>query len=137
MRMPRFRLSIRWMMGLVALVALMIWAKQMRERSIEYQARAAEHAAGAESRALASSIWQADANKYQKIADYSRVRTDRPEGIDWIKDAEHWDEQAAIHRGYVEMTARQSAYHADLAGKYRRAARYPWLSVAPDPPYPQ
>jgi hypothetical protein len=27
--------------------------------------------------------------------------------------------------------------HAELAQKYERAARYPWLPVAPDPPAPE
>ena len=29
------------------------------------------------------------------------------------------------------------AHFADLRGKYERAARYPWLSVVPDPPEPR
>ena len=28
-------------------------------------------------------------------------------------------------------------YHAGLAAKYERAARYPWLPVEPDPPEPK
>jgi hypothetical protein len=28
-------------------------------------------------------------------------------------------------------------YHEDLAGKYQRAAGYPWLPVEPDPPEPK
>jgi hypothetical protein len=28
-------------------------------------------------------------------------------------------------------------YHQDMAGKYQRAARKPWLPVAPDPPEPK
>lgn len=33
--------------------------------------------------------------------------------------------------------ARRVAYHAAMARKYRRAARYPWLPVEPDPPEPE
>jgi hypothetical protein len=29
-----------------------------------------------------------------------------------------------------------AAYHAAMSRKYERAARYPWLPVAPDPPPP-
>jgi hypothetical protein len=32
---------------------------------------------------------------------------------------------------------RREAYHAALTAKYERAARYPWLPVAPDPPEPE
>jgi hypothetical protein len=28
-------------------------------------------------------------------------------------------------------------WHADMAAKYERAARYPWLPVPPDPPEPK
>lgn len=36
------------------------------------------------------------------------------------------------------FTAKQVANHeARLAAKYERAARYPWLSVEPDPPEPR
>lgn len=37
----------------------------------------------------------------------------------------------------VAMPEKQAAYHDSLRGKYERAARYPWLPVAPDPPEPQ
>jgi hypothetical protein len=33
--------------------------------------------------------------------------------------------------------AQASAYYIDLIQKYERAARYPWLPVAPDPPEPE
>jgi hypothetical protein len=33
-------------------------------------------------------------------------------------------------------SARVTAWHAGMAGKYQRAARYPWLPVEPDPPEP-
>jgi hypothetical protein len=32
---------------------------------------------------------------------------------------------------------RLADYHEDMAGKYKRAACYPWLPVAPDPPKPK
>ena len=32
---------------------------------------------------------------------------------------------------------RLAAYHEELAGKYERAARNPWLPVAPDAPEPR
>jgi hypothetical protein len=33
--------------------------------------------------------------------------------------------------------AREVRYSAGLRDKYKRAADYPWLPVAPDPPYPE
>lgn len=35
------------------------------------------------------------------------------------------------------LSKRGIAYHAAMARKYRRAARYPWLPVEPDPPEPK
>ena len=34
-------------------------------------------------------------------------------------------------------SARLLEYHARMAEKYDRAARFPWLPVAPDPPEPE
>ena len=45
---------------------------------------------------------------------------------------------AEEHGRAAEAAAgRVSAYHEGMAEKYRRAARYPWLPVAPDPPMPE
>jgi hypothetical protein len=37
----------------------------------------------------------------------------------------------------LEHRRKQAEYHAALARKYRDAARYPWLTVEPDPGMPQ
>jgi hypothetical protein len=40
--------------------------------------------------------------------------------------------------GYdADSLRRRSEYHRRLRRKYERAARYPWLPVAPDPPEPK
>jgi hypothetical protein len=44
-------------------------------------------------------------------------------------DQPHWRQQIA------QMT-QEIAYHAAMARKYERAARYPWRPVDPDPPLP-
>jgi hypothetical protein len=44
-------------------------------------------------------------------------------------------EHAAREKDFAD--ARASSYHWNLAVKYERAAMYPWLPVAPDPPEPQ
>jgi hypothetical protein len=40
-------------------------------------------------------------------------------------------------RGSQLYMDRVAKYHYDLARKYEYAARYPWLSVEPDPPEPK
>jgi hypothetical protein len=49
---------------------------------------------------------------------------------------------SAIHPGgayvHIPLTPPSLAdYHENLAAKYERAARYPWLPIAPDPPEPE
>ena len=41
-----------------------------------------------------------------------------------------------LYRDYDRMMDRVN-HHAALAHKYENAARYPWLSVEPDPPEPE
>jgi hypothetical protein len=42
-----------------------------------------------------------------------------------------------IDPGPPVIGSARDRWHADLVSKYRRAARYPWLSVEPDPPMPK
>jgi hypothetical protein len=42
-----------------------------------------------------------------------------------------------ISREAAACYAAGAVYHADLGRKYEHAARYPWLSVEPDPPKPR
>ena len=37
----------------------------------------------------------------------------------------------------VRFVRRRNEHYASLVAKYRRAARYPWHPVAPDPPLPE
>ena len=37
----------------------------------------------------------------------------------------------------VSADAQRAAYHAAIASKYERTARYPWLSIEPDDPAPE
>ncbi len=48
-----------------------------------------------------------------------------------LRPAVEWERQSATR------FAQAIAYHAAMARKYRRAARYPWLPVEPDPPEPR
>ncbi len=42
-----------------------------------------------------------------------------------------------IARFIHDLDFRLAAHYAGLKRKYERAARYPWLSVTPDPPEPE
>ena len=41
------------------------------------------------------------------------------------------------HPSYAGYFQDQLKYHQALRQKYERSSRYPWLSVAPDPPEPK
>jgi hypothetical protein len=43
---------------------------------------------------------------------------------------------ARDYRAEVKLCMKLADYHARLIPKYERAAAYPWLPVAPDPPEP-
>ena len=91
MRMPRFRFTVRRMMVVVAIVAILIALKVRRDRFVALAAHYAmkeELTLGTADAVLAS------------------------------------DRAKAARRERLRVT-------------YTRAARYPWLPVAPDPPEPQ
>jgi hypothetical protein len=49
-----------------------------------------------------------------------------------------WPTRDGVHRNESEsVEASRRAWNRKLAVKYERAARYPWLPVAPDPPEPE
>ena len=135
MPLPRFRL--RTLMIVVAVVGVAVTGVRLRERSLAYGRQADRHTQVAEmSRRLRLDIEADLAEKPASIdaerepAPHRRANTIksgllRGPGVDPVltiaRDAEGW--------GAVER------YHAALAAKYRRAARYPWLPVVPDPPW--
>lgn len=56
--------------------------------------------------------------------------------VEFLHVAEIEDAMAELGR-LSSVRAEWIEYHRRLATKYRRAARYPWLSVEPDPPEPE
>jgi hypothetical protein len=42
-----------------------------------------------------------------------------------------------LTKAQIDRIQSRLAYHGMMAVKYRWAARYPWLPVAPDPPLPE
>src|SRR5262245_11372892 len=97
------RVSIRMLMALVAIAALIMAGAVLLKRSSEFRSLAEE---------------QADSE---------------------MGSLEYADD-ARGERGDPQRVARgeqMAAYHRELKIKYERAARYPWLSVEPDPPEPE
>src|SRR4051812_39209108 len=113
MRLPKFRVRTL-MVALVAawswmVVAKMLWGPELEQRRVEYRTRAEDHADLAR-------------NYAELVASYS-TPVARRGGCVWPP------------RTLAEVRL-SAAYHARLKTKYERAARFPWLPVAPDPPPP-
>jgi hypothetical protein len=51
--------------------------------------------------------------------------------------AEEKEAFLASKQQFLQGITPRLAYHATMARKYERAARYPWLPVEPDPPEPE
>ena len=117
MRLSRLRLTVRGMMVVVAIVAVVVWSTltglQLWKRSRQYREEAARFAT--------MQRWAEDeaSRKEQRIARWR----DRPED----SRQERWAMELARAR-------EQAAYCSGLFRKYNRLASYPWETIAPDPP---
>src|SRR4051812_43721928 len=110
MRRPRVRI---WMlMVAVAAAGFSFSAPRMYLRAAHYRALAKYHA---------GCVWRSR-REYEEITrKYKGITPDSP--------GKHFYEEL----NPAERWLRRIAYHDRLQHKYDRAARYPWLSVAPDP----
>jgi hypothetical protein len=111
MRPPRMT-TRRWMVA-VAVVALIAWGIHRRN---SFQRLAAWHR---------SQIFPPSPGLSVRISENSAPTTRRW----WIgEDGNVW---------LSAQLLRENSWHTQMAEKYRRAARYPWLPVEPDPPKPE
>jgi hypothetical protein len=114
MRLPRMT-TRRWMVA-VALVSIPLSgykSRQLKQRHdyflsrLEYHARREDEAVG----------WE---------------RTDRI----MVEREKRAGSRCDDLRRHLDQISQGVEYYSALARKYRRAARYPWLLVEPDPPEP-
>ena len=110
---PRF--TVRRLMVAAALAALTSFGCYLWRRSAEYAKKAESH------NNMASVCW---ANSSRVGTGFGGSRPDPSQRL----SAEQEEERAAL-----ELQAR---YEEQMSRKYRRASRYPWLSIEPDPPRP-
>jgi hypothetical protein len=109
MKLPRPRITVRRLMVAVAIVGMLLWGGMLAVRSITY----AFWAGGV---AKKRDAYQADILALEGRAAKGPT----------AKEAE----LLAFGHRMMEYLARQQA-------RYENAARYPWLSVEPDPPMPK
>jgi hypothetical protein len=122
MRLPRVRFTVRWMMLAVAVAAVVIGGTVIARRQRVYRVRAAFHA---QQEQVAAKRW--------RHWSQAEVRLSRPPGD---RNPPRSDQEPQIVVEMVDYSRNRAAYHARLRVKYERLARYPWLTIAPDPPSP-
>ncbi len=120
--MPRFRLTVRWMMVVVAVMAMILGLL------VERRAR----------------FWIVSlAHKRERVAfpvsdlDMYLLTTDRPLGQD--RSPSYVAAELEAHAESVRAARPLSefiAYHQAMADKYKRASIRPWMPISPDPPRP-
>jgi hypothetical protein len=141
MRLPRFRFTIRWMMLAVAIVAAIFGGSLVGMRTgpmAKYYADQAQiHARRrAEMTQILASVPDDKNLRYRKYI----AKKGMPEELririlnHWYADGSQLDD--AIEAG-VESFRAGINYHTAMETKYRHAARYSWLPVAPDPFEPE
>ena len=121
--MPRFRFTIRWMMVAVATVGVAFGGEAFRRRRAFFLSEA-ELYGGVESE------FEESARKGSHYCGEWRIGRSSEELREHRAREEVWD---ASWRAEAQCYA---TYYRSLRLKYERAARYPWLPVAPDPPEP-
>ncbi|MDB5353226.1 MAG: hypothetical protein JWN86_4473 [Planctomycetota bacterium] len=141
MRMPRLRFTVRRMMAAVAIAAIVFTAIILKTRHAHYRQRADYHAgmegyarkilegrsAGAWPSGRLATEWVASLVPSGPAISGGRVR---------YRVGFHQDYTEAIQERHAaeKQYGRIILFHELRRKKYERAARYPWLPVAPDPP---
>jgi hypothetical protein len=125
MELPRVRIKVRRMMVAVAVVGLILSLLEWRRRS-PYCLREADRWAREEG----SHAYLADSHE-RMAAIYRRYAQENRGSARYNHEQARVFERAAV----AEWAAAKRS--VSLRDAYRRAARYPWLAVAPDGPVPE
>ena len=147
MRLPRLRLTVRRMMGAVAIAGLLCYAAILWERHTDRGRLAVLHSSLSRYHRELAEVNLAQATRQQRSADrYRSTRETRTPAIEsresravgniadqLITESES---MSAGHRTDAEGHSRLTEYHDVLSRKYEWAARRPWLLATPDPPMP-
>jgi hypothetical protein len=130
MRMPRPRFSVRGLMAAVAIAGVVFGAWTLRDSARRRMKIARDYASSERSNRRAIPLYAACADEFEAAAvqleeagahDQARLKRLAARGM----------------RNVAEGTADQARYYSAMRVHYERAARYPWLPLAPDPPRPK
>ena len=138
MRLPRY--SVRTLLVTIAIIAAVLGAWSFQRLSQQHSAVAAMH------RKAQREVAEQRAILIKGVSRREGVSYDPDEALKSAKSA--WEselirEKVASRAKFVDALRKRvqeltelATYHAKMHDKYERAAAYPWLSVAPDPPKP-
>lgn len=158
MRLPRFRL--RTMMVAVAVLALVLggilWIDRLRRFSAydnfvarAYELEARNHSVSVKFyNILAEQRRRPEIRLSHGYQDTALFSNDWGGRLTIARQDEWWphasrnyspdpEQDEADLRALAVREQNRSAYFARLGANYRRAARYPWLPIKPDPPPPE
>jgi hypothetical protein len=137
MRMPRVRFTVRVALLGVALAGSSMWIARLVGLSRQYRERADGYRVRMRFAFLDDPTWAGRANGPAEAAGRPLAtggRLPRPrEGA----EARRYAEGVFPLPRYTAPSSALRSYYRDMIEKYERAARYPWLPVAPDPPEPE
>ena len=139
MRLPRY--SLRTLLVTTAIIAAVLAAWSFQRLSRQHAALAAMHRkaqkeVAAQRDILAKGVSRRAGESYnaEELMKFARSAWQ----VDLIRErvAMRANLADALRKRVDELTE-LATYHAKMHAKYERAAAYPWLSVAPDPPKPE
>jgi hypothetical protein len=140
MRIPRPRVTLRWLMVLVALVAIGAWGWRLMKLREDYQDRAKLHHSDAYGSYLDARVHYAEIQVFIEAIEKFQELANKPDGIPEPEEAKRqlWDAQENLESACKALPVSIAAteHYRSLARKYERLARYPWLPVEPNPPEP-
>jgi hypothetical protein len=119
----------------IAVVAIAIsgtlWGLKMRRLSRLFELQAQGH------KQLETLCRQAEARSLKSLAEFEDLGRRHRKLSRSIEVEGMWAEIEENERRFAGLMARRGDHYASLNQKYERAARYPWLTVAPDPARPE
>jgi hypothetical protein len=119
MPLPRVRFTVRRMMIVVAIAAIAVWLPVILTRRAKYHRLARE--------------FDTKVTVARALGPHGGVHANAVA----IRVANVYVLRQEPGSGPFDCVGAHSDYYAAMKAKYERAARYPFLPVAPDPPEPE
>jgi hypothetical protein len=146
MRLPASRFTLRRMMAALAALALLLGGARafvrLRELSRRYTAIAQRHYEREWVHRDGAASFTRNSERVSGYAEDEERKLhgaagDEGPGRRALAWAKIHRADARRYRAIASAATKAARYHAALVAKYRRAARFPWLPVDPDPPEPE